>query len=135
MRALDEVAEAIHAAHGKKHKRRVVNSLALRDQFSVPVTPYLWFKLAQHLECWLPSLEQAPHGTWLLPDGCTSVDELAHHIAWQRNDLEPPRICTSTEWQEAQVFVGVRRVLADAANLNSEEITRPARLVGDLGLN
>jgi hypothetical protein len=134
MRLLDELADAIHAARGGRHPRRVTTSLALRDQFDMPITPSQWAAVARHLCCFLPTLRPAPRGLLSFPRGLTTVPVLAANIAVWRPDLEPAVCCTETAWRDAQVFAGVRECLVDAANVAKRDVVRTARLQADLGM-
>jgi hypothetical protein len=113
--------------------RRLVSSLALRDQFSLPITPTRWTALAQELACPLPPLQRQPGKLWSFPQGWT-VRDLAHYLSVQRPELGPPGPCTEADWYAAQVFVGVRACVAEAGCLDEAQVVRSARLMADLGL-
>src|SRR4051794_19336647 len=111
MRALDEVAEAINRARGRA-PRPVVSAAGLPEQFGRALTPRDWAVIRRHLACDLPPLEFA-HGHWLLPAGLATVWDLADRAA-ARPDWDPPAARTEAAWREAQVFAGVREIVAEA---------------------
>jgi hypothetical protein len=135
MRVLDELAEAFHVIRGSWQPRRVVPSLDLAlhftAPFSFPLSPVTWRQLGEELGCPLPPLAWRDE-RWALPDGWSSVIDLALFVA-QRRDWLPPAGYSVTAWVEAQVFAGVRSVLVEALNVHKEEVVRPARLMADLG--
>jgi hypothetical protein len=133
MRVLDEVAEAIHVARGRRLPRPVLSSDQLGDSLGTAVTGERWAAAAKQLGCPLPPVT-FDQGHWLLPDGLETVWDLVEHVARCRPDWEPPAARTPAAWREAQVFAGVREVVADAGNLDPAEVTRGARLQKDLGL-
>lgn len=78
-------------------------------------------------------METGPDGRWSFPNGWLTVWDLADYLA-ARSYLEPPGDYSARAWREAQIFIGVRAVLADVACIHPEEVVRPARLAADLGL-
>lgn len=131
MRVLDEVAEAVQLARGGRLPRPVREAVRLDECVGAAVTGARWAAAARHLGCPLPPVS-FDQGHWFLPDEFPTVWELADHVARHRPDWEPPAARTAAAWREAQVFAGVREVLAEAGNLDPAEITRSARLRKDL---
>jgi hypothetical protein len=131
---LDELAEALHATNGSPCPRRVTASVELRQQFGLPITPTRWQALEQQLSIPLPPLERQPGRLWAFPNGWTTILDLAGYLAEQRPAGRVPAGCTPADWQEAQVFAGVRACLVESGNLDAEEVVRSARLMADLGL-
>jgi hypothetical protein len=134
-RVLDKLAEAFHVANGSPQPRRVVMSIDLRRQFSLPVTPTHWRDMAAWVQCPLPPLQRLPTGLWTFALQWTTVWDVAAHIAVNRPEWEPPRVHSPREWDEAQIFIGVRDSLAESGNLYPAEVVRSARLVRDLGFD
>jgi hypothetical protein len=133
MRVLDEVAEAVQLARGGRLPRLVRAGERLDDLIGAAFTADRWAAAERHLGCPLPPVEFV-QGHWFLPDGFETVWDVADHVARHRPDWEPPAERSAAAWREAQVFTGVREVLVDAGNLDPAEVTRPARLGRDLGL-
>jgi hypothetical protein len=133
MRVLDELADAFQAARGRWRRRNVISSDRLQDQLDGPINADEWAAMERHLSLSLPPL-QFDQGHWWLPNGLTTVWDVAASIAARRPDWEPPGECSASVWREAQVFAGVRSVLVEAGNLDHEQVTRQARLGADLGL-
>ncbi len=133
MRALDDVAEAIRSFRSSSRRTTpVVRSIALRDQFSLPVTPSVWLYLEKELNHSLPPLCKSPQGLWDLPLNWQTVFDLAEYVA-QRSDRIGPKDYSTAEWVNAQIFAGVRTQLLDALNLKKCDIHRKSRLEQDLG--
>jgi hypothetical protein len=134
-RLLDELAEALHTVRGKPCPRRVVASLELREQFGLPITPTRWQELGRQLSVSLPPLKRHPGRLWSFPDGWRTVCDLALSLAEQRTGGELAADCSAGDWQEAQIFIGVRDCLVEVALVDPEAIVRSARLEADLGLS
>jgi hypothetical protein len=132
-RVLDELAEALAAVEEMRGPRRVVSYVELWQQFRLPITPSRWAALARELACPLPPLVRRSDGLWAFPRGWTTVWDVAGHLAATCPRWEPPRHREAVDWQEAQVFVGVRACLVEALNVAPEQVVRPARLMADLG--
>jgi hypothetical protein len=133
IRALDELAEALHLTNGAPRPRRVAASVTLWDQFGQPITPKRWAALEGKLACPLPALESRGDGLWSFPSGWRTVWDLAAHLLEQRPSWHLPSQLTLADWQNAQVFAGVRSTLVEALNVDAEDIHRPSRLQADLG--
>jgi hypothetical protein len=133
MRVLDELAQAIHLARGGQRPRRIIGSDRLADQFGWFITLDLWSEFQQCLGCELPSLQVGPRFHWAFPNGWSTVWDLADYVSARHVEWLRPRSRDVREWQEAQIFAGVRDVLADIG-VDEEAIVRSARLVEDLGL-
>ena len=133
MRVLDEVAEAVQLARGGRRPRPVRAGERLDELIGAAATADRWAAAARHLGCPLPPVAFV-QGHWFLPDDFETVWDVADHVARHRPDWEPPAERTAAAWREAQVFAGVREVLADAGNLEPTEVTRGARIRTDLGL-
>lgn len=130
MRVLDEVADAIRMARGGR-TIPVHSAVLLEDILDGPITPRHWLALAEHLGCPMPPLE-FDQGHWFRKDEFVTVWDLVEHVARHRPKWERPSEMTVAVWQEAQVFVGVREVLADVGNIDPGEVVRTARLGPDL---
>lgn len=126
MRVLDEIAQAVEQARGRRW--RPARTVALADLFPGAVDEPLWRALARRLRCELPPLWRGR-----LPPGIETVWDLADWVAWQRPGLEPPTERTADAWAEAQVFIVVRETLVEALNVEPREVVRSARLMYDLG--
>lgn len=133
MRVLDELADAFHAGRGGCTPRPILSSIGLAEQLGFRITPAMWCAVEHRLGCQLPPLE-FNQGHWFQPAGLATVWDMAAWVARSRPDLEPPVVANSDVWQEAQLFAGVRAVLVETGNLDPTEVTRPARLMADLGL-
>ena len=132
-RVLDELADALSAAQWDFRPRRIAASVELRRQFGLPITPSRWAVLEQLLTCPLPPLERRRRGLWTFPHDWTTVWDVAAYLAERRPNWQPPHGRAPVEWQEAQVFVGVRTCLVESLNVSPEEVVRSARLQADLG--
>jgi hypothetical protein len=132
MRVLDEVADAIQAARGAA-PHPVLSSFNLEGQFGRPIAPKQWAAIQSSLACSLPPLEFV-QGHWLLPGGFETIWDLVAHASRAHPGWEPPAERTVDAWRNAQVFAGVRTVLADAGALDKRQVVREARLKRDLGL-
>lgn len=130
MRALDEVAEAIYRARGSRLP--IVSAVGIEEQFGGPLTSERWDVLRQYLACALPSMWYA-EGRWFLPDGVETIWDIVDYASRYHPDLEPPTERTEVAWREGQIFAGVKSVLIDALSIDSELVTRQARLKRDLG--
>jgi hypothetical protein len=133
MRVLDELANAFQAARENRLPRPILSSVRLEDQLGPFLRPVGWNAVQRYLGCLLPPLE-FDQGHWWLPAGLVTIWDLAEYVARSRPEWEPPLVTSPAAWLEAQVFAGVRDVLAYAGNIDPEEISRPARLGADLGL-
>src|SRR5262249_22274617 len=131
MRVLDEVAEAIRNARGLSHP--VLSAFGLEELFERPITPEQWGAMQQSLACSLPPLEFV-QGHWFLPDDFATIWDLVDRAAHAHPDWEPPTTRTAAVWREAQIFAGVRCVIAESLGLDLEDVVRKARLKAGLGL-
>jgi hypothetical protein len=131
MRVLDEVAEAIRRARGSR-QRSVLAPFGLEQQFGYPITAREWTAIERHLACPLPPVEFT-QGHWFLPDGFETIWDLVDHAARWHPEWEPPADRTEAAWREAQIFAGVRVVVAEALAVEPKAVTRQARLKADLG--
>jgi hypothetical protein len=131
MRVLDEVAEAIRTARGLSHP--VLTTFGLEELFEPPITPEQWGAMQQSLACSLPPLEFV-QGHWFLPAGFATIWDLVDLAARVHPEWEVPATRTAAAWREAQIFAGVRFVVAKAGALDLEQVVREARLKADLGL-
>ena len=132
MRALDEVAAAVQVTR-RRGLPPVLSAVGLEEQFGGPLTPRQWAAIRDRLSCSLPPLVFV-QGHWFLPDGFLTVWDLADRAAAVNAEWEPPQARTEAVWREAQIFVRVRRSLAEAGSLDEEVVVRSARLKRDLGL-
>jgi hypothetical protein len=132
-RVLDELASALSTSQGSPLPRRIAESVELWHQFGLPITPSLWAVLERQLGCFLPALERQNTGLWSFPRGWKTVWDIAAFLAEHRPGWQPPQGKGVADWQEAQVFVGVRSCLMEALNVSPAEVVRTARLMADLG--
>jgi hypothetical protein len=63
-----------------------------------------------------------------------TIADLAAYVAVAHPGWHVPDSCWEAHWREAQVFAGVRACLVEAANVDPDEVVRPARLQQDLGM-
>jgi hypothetical protein len=131
MRVLDEVADAICSV--RVRFLPLLSDFRLETIFERPVTPKEWGAIARSLACRLPPLEFVL-GHWFLPEGFETIWDLVERAARAHPDWEPPAERTAAAWRNAQVFAGVRTVLAYAGALDQKQVVREARLKRDLGL-
>jgi hypothetical protein len=132
-RVLDELADALSAAHGHPCPRRIAGTVGLPGQFGLPITPSRWAALEQRLACSLPPLQRRGDGLWSFPRGWTTVWDLADYLAERRPGWGFPSGRELADWREAQIFVCVRDLLVEALNVSPEQVVRSARLMEDLG--
>jgi hypothetical protein len=132
MRVLDEVADAIRIARGGRTVP-VHTCVLLREVLGDPITPAQWAALQRHLGGVLPPLV-LDQGHWFRTDDFETVWDLAEYVARLRRDWEPVLSATVADWQNAQIFAGVRVEVAGAGNLDATEVVREARLMRDLSL-
>jgi hypothetical protein len=130
---LDKLAEAICASCWRLKPRVVVARVELRHQFGLPITPTRWQALDVQLACSLSPLEKAAGGLWRFPRNCNTIWDLAALVANQHPDWKSTSRNEADEWREAQIFVRVSACLVEALNVDSEKVTRTARLQADLG--
>src|SRR5262245_45743157 len=128
MRVLDEVAEAIRRAHGRRYRPAVVSSFSLEQHFGGTLAPEEWAVVQKHLACGLPPLEFAA-GHWFLPTGLTTSGGDGERGLDADSDWRPPTARTVAAWREAQVFAGVKIVMVDALGVEPEAVVRSARIV------
>ncbi len=133
MRVLDEVADAMRIARGGLTVP-VHSSVVLAELFVDPITPQQWSTMQSHLGCPLPAFE-FDQGHWFRADEFQTVWEIVAHVAKQRHDWESPIEQSIAAWRNAQVFAGVRAAIAEAGNLDQEEVIRSARLKRDLNFD
>jgi hypothetical protein len=127
MRALDEVAEAIRRAHGRRRRPAVVSGFGLEEHFDGAVAPEEWNAIREHLACPLPPLEFF-QGYWFLPAGFKTIWDLVEHALDAHPELEPPTARTVAAWREAQIFAGVKIVMIEALGVDPEAVVRSARI-------
>ena len=126
MRVLDEVAAAIRVAR-RMRSQPIVSAFGLQEQFGAPITPEEWATIERRLACPLPHLVFA-QGHWFLPESFTTIWNLVDHASDYHPDWDRPVARTVAAWREAQVFAGVRMVVADSFGVELQEVTRETRL-------
>ncbi len=129
MRALDEIAVAVREVGASRFLQiRPEQHLA---QLLAPLTPARWAEFQSALGIRLRDLEGTPPKP---PAGQSTVWEVARVMARTLGECQPPEFQTVDEWRDAQVFVGVRRILADSICWDETDILRQHRLGEDLGM-